>query len=64
MGGYRICVVGHIHTKPRAVAGNTFIPGWENWDMKTPSDAVDVIAKLADSGTFPEGDRYPKKVKT
>lgn len=61
-GGYRICVVGHIHVgNGKAMPGNCFIPGWEDWNMKTPSGVVKAIDALKDGGAFPGGDRYPHK---
>ena len=63
-GGYRICVVGHIHiVNNKAQPGNSFIPGYKNWQMKTPESAVKVIDELKDSGTFPGDDRYPHPIK-
>ncbi|ODC03059.1 hypothetical protein BFW38_05355 [Terasakiispira papahanaumokuakeensis] len=60
VGGYRICVVGHIHINDeQVVAGASFIPGWDNWSMQTPQAAVDTIADLPDQGSFPGNDRYP-----
>ncbi len=62
-GGYRICVVGHIHINGQTVTpGNSFIPGWGNWEEKTPEAAVKIIANLKDGGTFPEDGRYPQKL--
>lgn len=62
-GGYRICLVGHIHLDGGKVTpGNSFIPGWENWEEQTPDADVDIIAKLSDHGTFPGEERYPKKL--
>lgn len=61
--GYRICVVGDVHRKdihsPWNIAGNSFIPGWEDWAMQTPPDQVAVIGPLADQGAFPGNNRYP-----
>ncbi|MER6703740.1 hypothetical protein [Streptomyces fumanus] len=60
--GYRLCVVGHLHQQPDGSnpgSGNCFIPGWENWDVKTASDVVAVIAKLPDGGTWLDDERYP-----
>lgn len=63
-GGYRLCVVGHIHPQPSGppVAGNAYIPGWDGWDTTTPAAAVTVINGLPDGGTFPGDDRYPHPV--
>lgn len=63
-GGYKVCVVGHIHvtTEGSGVAqGNSFICGWKDWDEKTSEAAMTVIAKLPDGGSFP-ADRYPQKI--
>ena len=58
---WRVCVVGHIHPKKKggAVAGNSYIPGWANWQTPTPPNVVKIIAGLKDGGTFPEENRYP-----
>lgn len=64
-GGYRICVVGHVHPqeggKP-TVAGNVYIPGLANFEMPTPAAAVSVIDGMRDTGAFPGDDRYPHPV--
>ncbi|MDE9364052.1 hypothetical protein PZ938_00390 [Luteipulveratus sp. YIM 133132] len=60
-GGMTLCVVGHVHLTPGGgvVAGNCYIPGWENWQMITPAAQVNVIAAQADRGAFPDNNRYP-----
>ncbi len=63
VGDYRICVVGHIHPlEGGATAGNSYIPGWQNWAHKTPEKVVKIIAGLSDGGEFPGDNRYPHKV--
>ncbi len=65
VGSYRICVVGHIHPQENGrapVAGNAYIPGFKDWTMTTPANAVQVIDGLPDGGTFPGDDRYPHPV--
>jgi hypothetical protein len=66
VSGYWVCVVGHIHYDDREgwVAGNSFIPGYDNWEMPTPEDAVAVIDSMEDGGRYPEDDniRYPHPV--
>lgn len=59
---WRICVVGHIHKNPQGqiTPGNSFIPGWDNWQMQTPPAACKVIANLPDQGNFPGNNRYPQ----
>ncbi|WP_223670417.1 hypothetical protein [Kangiella shandongensis] len=63
-GGYRLCVVAHIHIKNgKFVApGHSYICGWENWSMTTPDDVCRVIEGLHDEGTFPEDERYPHQL--
>lgn len=62
-GEYRICVVGHIHLDgEKVIPGNSFIPGWDDWQQQTPKAAVVIIADLSDTGTFPGEGRYPKKL--
>ncbi len=63
-GGYRICIVGHIHVKNGKMTGpgKSFIPGWMDWDMDTPAQACQVIAALKDGGVFPGEARYPRKL--
>ena len=61
--GYRICVVADIH-KGRTSGrwdqpGNSYIPGWEKWSIKTPDSVVAVAGGLPESGVFPGDDRYP-----
>lgn len=58
---YRVCVVGHIHPQRNGPvkAGNAFIPGWQDWFMETPANAVVVISNLQDGGAFPGDNRYP-----
>ncbi len=61
-GGFRICVVGHVHRDSNqqwTIAGNSFIPGWAGWDMTTPANQVTVIGGLQAGGAFPGDDRYP-----
>jgi hypothetical protein len=61
-GGYDICLVGHVHMDAAGnwtIAGNCFIPGWQNWQMNLPNAHIAVIAGLATGGVFPGNDRYP-----
>ena len=63
--GYRICIVGDVHraeSGPWNIAGNSFIPGWEDWYMRTPLDQVAVIGELSQGGSFPNENRYPHPV--
>lgn len=64
--GYRICVVGDVHRanahSPWNIEGNSYIPGWENWQMQTPAAQVNVIGPKADQGAFPGNNRYPHAV--
>lgn len=69
VSGYRICVVGHVHKKNNmwTEPGNCYIPGWgtkaQPWDMRTPSDATEVIGSLNTGGSFPFENRYPHEIK-
>jgi hypothetical protein len=60
-GGMTLCVVGHIHLGANGAPapGNSFIPGWQNWQMVTPAAQVAIIAGLPDGGLWPDGNRYP-----
>ena len=54
-GTYRICVVGHVHKgggMAWTVAGNCFIPGWDDWEMSTPAAHIPVIGGLVAGGGF------------
>ncbi|MEL6141238.1 MAG: hypothetical protein AAFQ37_02340 [Bacteroidota bacterium] len=61
--GYRICVVADVHRKntasPWNIAGHAYIPGWNDWQMETPSTIVDKYGALPESGAFPGDNRYP-----
>lgn len=63
--GYRICVVGHTHyNKWKRIydePANCYIPGFQNWQMKTPSHQIKVISALKTGGKFPGNNRYPHK---
>ncbi|TKC83462.1 hypothetical protein FAZ69_23530 [Trinickia terrae] len=66
VSGYRICVVGDVHTDTTGkwtIAGNSYIPGWKDWAMQTPVGQVAVIGPLKDGGTFPDKERYPHPIK-
>lgn len=56
LNGYYVCVVGHIHLDDQNewIAGHAFIPGYDNWAMDTPEDAVQVIEGMKDKEGFPE----------
>lgn len=59
---WTVCVVGHAHFDAQLqqwVAGNTFIPGWDNWSVATSVAHLGVIAGLQDLGAFPGNNRYP-----
>lgn len=60
---WTVCVVLHLHFIPGQgwIAGNTFIPGWANWQIQTPPAAVPAIAALPLQGQFPGNDRYPRQ---
>ena len=62
VGNVRICVVGDIHPQGQGVPaapGNCYIPGFQNWKMRTPQNQVQVIEALQVGGAFPGDDRYP-----
>lgn len=65
LGNVTICVVGHTHKRLVGgapvydIAGNCFIPGWQNWQMATPQNQANVISGLAVGGAFPGANRYP-----
>ncbi len=64
-GGFRLCVVAHVHRGPTEQfdqPGNCFIPGWAGWSMSTPSAVVQAVGPLAPGGAFPGDNRYPHPV--
>lgn len=63
-GGYRLCVVAHIHIKNGEfiAPGNSFICGWENWSITTPDDVCGIVVSLKDGGSFPGDERYPHQL--
>lgn len=65
--GWRICVVRHAHfnntTGQYNLAGNSYIPGWDNWQINTPVGQLNQIAGLANhaaGGFFGGNARYPQ----
>jgi hypothetical protein len=64
-GGYRLCVVGHVHKNSSGgwtIAGNAYIPGWADWSMTTPAAQVTAIGSLGTGGSFPGDNRYPHPI--
>lgn len=60
---YRICVVGHVHIDPLGkwtIPGNSYIPGWQYWQMPTPLGQTATIGTLPNGGAFPDDGRYPQ----
>lgn len=67
IGNWIICVVGDVHNHwgqhPQYdEPGNSYIPGWDNWQMQTPAAAVPVINNLPPRGQFPGANRYPHQI--
>lgn len=54
---YRICLVADVHRKdteddsPWDIAGHCWIPGWDEFQLTTPEEVVDVVGEME-----PEGD--------
>ncbi|WP_029031537.1 hypothetical protein [Salinarimonas rosea] len=63
---WRVCVVGHAHCVDdgtRWIAGNTFICGWDGFDVQTSAaHLAQIVALPASRGTFPDAARYPVKL--
>lgn len=64
VGGFRICVVADVHRQntnsPWNIAGNCWIPGWDNWQMTTPNNVVQVVGGLQPGGAYPGNNRFPQ----
>ena len=60
-----ITVVAHIHWVSNPLpghwlAGNTFIPGWDNFQVPTSAANLAIVQGLNNHGAFPGDDRYPR----
>ncbi|MGB8842016.1 MAG: hypothetical protein WCC64_13220 [Aliidongia sp.] len=64
-GGFRLCVVAHVHKDTNGeftIAGNCFIPGWQDWELETPENVIQTVGALPIKGSFPGDARYPHAV--